>query len=152
MVLELGVGLYEAEHRCERGLDHPRALGLGADPHRAAGKRDLDRRALLECVCRHDRLLEILFTICGELPCALGDAGDDRLNVHLNSNHAGRADRYLVRANSERGCASRLHCLSDFVSVVSCRSVGVAAVGDDGAELPEVAALARQHHWGRLDS
>ena len=40
--LERRVGLHEAEHGREARLDHPRALGLGADPHgagRAARRR-----------------------------------------------------------------------------------------------------------------
>ena len=33
------VGLHEAQHRGERRLDHPRALGLGGQAHGAAGQR-----------------------------------------------------------------------------------------------------------------
>ena len=41
---ERRVGLHEAQHRREAGLDHPRALGLRAQAHGAAGQLDVEAR------------------------------------------------------------------------------------------------------------
>ncbi|CAB4338946.1 unannotated protein [freshwater metagenome] len=82
---------------------------------------------------------------------ALGDASEHRLGVHLNTDHAGRADRYLVRADPQGRSSGALHRCSDFVAIVSCRSVRVTAVGDYSPQLTKVATLARKHHRGSLD-
>ena len=48
-----------------------------------------------------------------------------------------------MSADTECGGSSALHRRGDFVSVMACRGIGIATVGDDRPQLPEVAALAR---------
>ena len=65
------VGLDEAEHRRERGRDHPRALGLRGQPHGAGRQRDVDLDLLGELVRGADRLGEVAVPVLAQLGAGL---------------------------------------------------------------------------------
>ena len=94
------VGLDEAEHRREGRRDHPRALGLRGQPHRAGGQRDVDLDLLRELVRRPDRLGEVAVPVLAQVPARAGDAADDVAAVQQHADHAGRGDRDLVLAHA----------------------------------------------------
>ena len=68
------VGLDEAEHRRERGRDHPRALGLRGQPDGAGRQRDVDLDLLGELVRGADRLGEVAVAVLAQLAARAGDA------------------------------------------------------------------------------
>ena len=73
----------EAQHRRERGRDHPGALRLGGEPHGAGRQRDLERRALGEAVGGADRLGEQLVAVGGR--ARLRAAAIPRMTLSVSS-------------------------------------------------------------------
>ena len=114
-IVDLGVGLDEAEHRREARLDHPGALGLGADADAACRQRDVERQRLLERVRRRDRAPERRVAVGGELaPCrehalrhACGAAAHQRRR-HLQRLHERVAYARHPYLNSTQGTAASI--------------------------------------------
>ena len=139
------VGLDEAEHRRERGRDHPRALGLRGQPHGAGRQRDVDLDLLGELVRGADRLGEVAVAVLAQLAARPGDPADRLAGVQRHADHAGGGDRDLVLGRAAGHRRRALHARRVLEAAVAGGGVGVAGVGHDHAQRVQPRALLGQH-------
>ena len=121
--------------RTHAGLDHSRALGDPAEPHRFAAKQELDGDLLGLRVARQDGLGGFRSGGLGglELP---GDGGDALSNVRhrqRDADPAGRTDEHVGGFEAKRLAGERGHFECVGQALRAGAGVGIAGVDDDGA-------------------
>ena len=112
------------------------------------GSCDLERGVLGERVGGADRRAEGGVAVGGQLAARVGDAADDLVGVERHADHAGRGDGHAVLEHAGRHRAGALHARRVLEPAAAGGGVGVAGVGDHGADAGELAALLREQHRG----
>ena len=130
---DLGIGRHKEEHRGHVRVDHAGTLGDGADAHRLAVHRELQRKLLGVSVGGHDGVGGIMAAclIGGQLGGSLGDAPGKRLDAHLLPDDAGGGGQHILGADAE--CLGHKAAgIPRKLQAVRRAGVGVAAVHNDG--------------------
>ena len=145
-VLDDRVGLHEAEHRREAGLDHPGALRLGREGDAVAAHR----AALGQGVGGHDRLGELVAAVGADLR---GGAPRCRRGPCPSAAPRRFSRSQRPRPTRARGRAPRRPRSLDRERVahplLARRGVGVAGLDGSGADPAQVAAFAAEPHRRR---
>ncbi len=136
--IEGGVGLDEAQHRCEQRRDHARTLALCAEQDRALRERHLQAGALGPPIAGQDRLREGSSSIRAELPDGLLDATDDPVALQLDADHAGGCHADPGVFHVEGGGHAAGHRLGDLDPARAGPDVRVAGVHRHAAEPVEL--------------
>ncbi len=144
-IVDLRVGLHEAEHGGEAGLDHAGALGLGGDGHAAR----LDAHVLRRAVGGHDRLRETRSRGPAQgSPAALRSPSVTRSISSGTPITPVSATTTFAFVEAQRLRGRRLHLERVSIALLARRRVRVAGVDGDRADGVRRRGCSRQTRIG----
>ena len=141
----------EAQHRCHFRVNHAGALGDPGNADRPAAVRDFHRHFLGESVRRHDGLRGIISAMTGDVLQQFLDPGFNLHNRQRLANASRGTDEDVVIGASQPTRHGDCHGPGVDHAVGARASVGIAAVGDNGAGLAALDVLPVEFHRRRLD-
>ena len=148
---EVRVGGDEAEHGGHAGADHAGSFGAGADADFLAVEVDGDGDFLFADIAGHDGLGDGLAIGGGEGFAERRDLVGDTIDGEGEADDAGGADADFAAGEAECLGGGVGHGPGVIDAAHSGAGIGVAAVGDDGAEILGAKVSLGDADWSSLD-